>query len=108
MLVHLHIDVYTAMNGCNRFLQLRPDWNYDKTENLHEDDLQRFTHLLSTVPVHGFRILKTVRGFSGLKLNIPRSINQIHTAFPYVSYREEDKIYILEKVNGGLTPPLQS
>jgi hypothetical protein len=92
------------MNGCSRFLYLRPDWSYDKTENLHEDDLQqRFTHLLSAVPVQGFHTLKIIRGFSGLKLNLPSSMDQISTDFPYVNHREEDKIYILEKTNGQLT-----
>lgn len=85
------------MNGCNRFLQLRSDWTYDKTENLHEDDLQRYSHLLSSVPVEGFKTLKVIRGFSGLKVSLPRSIDQIQTTFPFIGIREEDKIFILEK-----------
>lgn len=95
VVVNLHIDVYTAMNGCNRFLQLRSDWTYDKTENLLEEELQRYSHLLSSVPVEGFKSLKVIRGFSGLKVNLPRSIEQLRETFPFISIRSDDKIYIL-------------
>lgn len=99
VVVSLHIDVYAAMNGCNRFLQSRPGWNYDKTENLHEEDLQRYSHLLSSVPVEGFKSIKAIRGFSGLKVSLPRSIDQLQETFPFISIREEDKIYVLEREN---------
>ncbi|KAH9514468.1 hypothetical protein Btru_025333 [Bulinus truncatus] len=50
--VHVHIDVFTAQTGVTRFTQLRDDWIYNKTENLHPGgpDMMHYSHLLVGVP----------------------------------------------------------
>ncbi|XP_059155547.1 dol-P-Man:Man(7)GlcNAc(2)-PP-Dol alpha-1,6-mannosyltransferase-like isoform X1 [Physella acuta] len=50
--VHVHIDVYTAQTGVTRFTQLRPDWIYNKTEDLPAGggDMMKYTHLFIGTP----------------------------------------------------------
>jgi len=45
---YLHLDVYAAQTGVTRFLQERPDWRYNKTEDLAPGsrEMHSFTHLL--------------------------------------------------------------
>ena len=44
--VNLHIDVYSAQTGVSRFLHMNSKWIYNKTEDLSNEDLKSFTHLL--------------------------------------------------------------
>lgn len=46
--VHLHIDVYPAQTGVSRFLELNPNWIYNKTENIDKlsSEYSQFSHLL--------------------------------------------------------------
>ena len=44
--VNLHIDVYSAQTGVSRFLHMNSQWIYNKTEDLSNEDLKSFTHLL--------------------------------------------------------------
>ena len=96
----VHIDVYTAMNGCNRFLELRPDWTFDKTEDLNHEELQEgFTHLISAEKVPKFKVLHSIRAFSGILMKIPKDIVSLSRDFPFVHVLEEDKLYVLERAN---------
>lgn len=94
--VSLHIDTFSAMNGVSRFLELNDHWSYDKKENLLESDLKVYTHLLTMIPVEGFKILRTVKGFSGLRLKIPRNVAELSEFFPFIKIVQEDKIFIME------------
>ncbi|KAI6200119.1 Alg9 mannosyltransferase domain containing protein [Aphelenchoides besseyi] len=42
----IHIDVFCAQSGINRFIQFYPSWEYNKTEDLDTQQLQRFDFLL--------------------------------------------------------------
>lgn len=97
--VRLHIDVETAMSGCSRFLQDNTSWIYDKTENLMDEELLQFTHLLSSSPVEGFEVDSSIKSFSGLRLNLPKSSAEIRSKFPYVNVREEAKLLILRRAD---------
>ncbi len=45
--IAVHIDVYSAQNGVNRFLHLYDSkWEYNKSENLEPEALARFDYLL--------------------------------------------------------------
>ncbi|KAE9552950.1 hypothetical protein FO519_003827 [Halicephalobus sp. NKZ332] len=44
--ISVHIDPFCAESGISRFFQIFPSWEYNKTENLSVEDLQRFDYLL--------------------------------------------------------------
>ena len=45
--VKVHLDVASCQTGITRFLESNPNWSYDKTENLTNEDLiNQFSHLL--------------------------------------------------------------
>ncbi|CAG9334020.1 ALG12 [Blepharisma stoltei] len=61
---YIHIDVYPAQTGITRFNEYVNNWRYSKKENLTDDDLQEFTHLITDKPnVKGFTILRAIKGF---------------------------------------------
>lgn len=97
--VHMHIDVFTAMNGCSRFLELNPSWTYDKKENLLGSDYLKFTHLLSDNHVADFEIIHEVKGYAGLSFEVPRTKSDFIERFPYFQIKEETKIFLLQRKN---------
>lgn len=96
--VRVHIDVDTAVSGCSRFLELRRRWVFEKTEGLGQEELRTYTHLLAAEAVPGFRAVHTVRGFSGIRAQVPRTLRQARELFPYIQVRESDKIHVLQPV----------
>jgi hypothetical protein len=97
--VHIHIDVYTAMNGCSHFLELNPSWNYDKEENLLGSDYLKYTHLLSDNHVGGFEIIHEVKGYAGLSFEVPKTKSHLIDRFPYFRIKEETRIFLLQRKN---------
>lgn len=95
--IRLHIDVETAMSGCSRFLQMNEACTYEKTENLSEEELKQYNYLLSAHPVEGFEEEFAIKGFSGLFLDIPRTVSQLWNKLPYARIRESDKIFLLRR-----------
>ncbi|GAB1609804.1 probable Dol-P-Man:Man(7)GlcNAc(2)-PP-Dol alpha-1,6-mannosyltransferase [Argonauta hians] len=99
--VHVHIDVFTAQTGVSRFLQLNPQWKYNKTENLLPGSLemQKFTHLLigtndedanEIIPYKVTHdIMDNAIGFHRIKIN--------WKAIPPIEIISIPKVWILKK-----------
>lgn len=61
---YIHIDVLPAQTGVTRFGETVEGWRYDKSEDLKETDMGRFTHLLTDKPrVEGFTKWFVVKSF---------------------------------------------
>jgi len=97
--VSVHLDVFTCQTGVSRFTQENDDWDYDKTEDMTEDQLQNFTHLLieghhkSSLDMKPFldthEFVAEIESFSGLKFN--------YAYFPPISIQTRPSIFILKK-----------
>eukprot|EP00092_Neocalanus_flemingeri_P013136 GFUD01014155.1.p1 GENE.GFUD01014155.1~~GFUD01014155.1.p1 ORF type:complete len:506 (-),score=179.88 GFUD01014155.1:83-1600(-) len=96
----VHLDVLACQTGVTRFTQEVPDWVYDKTEDLSDEELGRFSHLVVAgqhrYTLHLKHFLKThkfigqVDSFSGLRFN--------YTNFPPVEVESKPALYILKKI----------
>ncbi len=95
----LHIDVLTAMTGCSLFSEVQKGWLFDRNENLADEEYQNYTHLLTAVPIEGFEIMDVIKGFSGVRLNLPKSTSDLVTKFPYFRILEDDKIYFMKRAD---------
>ncbi|XP_071450807.1 dol-P-Man:Man(7)GlcNAc(2)-PP-Dol alpha-1,6-mannosyltransferase, partial [Hetaerina americana] len=98
---YVHIDVYAAQTGVSRFLEWKPGWRYNKTENLMPggQDMMSFTHLLIEAKskyslklkpyskTHS--ILDSVDGFSQVNFN--------YNSFPPIRIRTRPQIFILKR-----------
>lgn len=91
----VHIDPYTAMNGCSRFLELRESWKFDKAENLNVEDYKRYTHLLAETPISGFETFHTIYGFSGISVKRPSFSSIFENP---VRLEMNQKVHILKKI----------
>jgi len=97
--LNIHIDVYSAQTGVSRFLELSPNWKYNKTEGLPRggNELQSFTHLLVGTELVEDRltyfnthdILVSQDGFSGIDFSFRR--------VPPVQIKSEPKVIVLKK-----------
>ncbi|KAA0198818.1 hypothetical protein HAZT_HAZT003661 [Hyalella azteca] len=79
--VSVHIDNLAAQSGATRFLQMHPNWHYNKTEDLRPGsrELRSFSHLLVEAKnkyaynlkhyADTHRILEAVEAFSHLSFN---------------------------------------
>lgn len=63
----VHIDVAACVSGVSRFGE-RPDWQYDKSEDLTEFD--RFDYRIAPTETRGFHTLQTIEGYSSFKLDL--------------------------------------
>ncbi|KAJ3441113.1 dol-p-man [Anaeramoeba flamelloides] len=66
----LHIDVYAAETGVSRFLEL-PNVTYSKKENLQNNQLLRYSHLIteiSNLDNNKWTLIKSVQGFNGIDI----------------------------------------
>jgi len=98
--LNIHLDVLACQTGVSRFTQEVPGWLYDKTENLTEEELGRFTHLVIagqhkyTLQLKPFleshKFIGQVDSFSGVKIN--------YTSFPPVTVETKPALYILKKI----------
>ncbi|XP_070558705.1 dol-P-Man:Man(7)GlcNAc(2)-PP-Dol alpha-1,6-mannosyltransferase-like [Ptychodera flava] len=98
--VHVHIDVASAQTGISRFMQVNPDWIYNKTEDLipGSDSTMEFSHLMigakadnatELMPYSStHKILFYTKGFTGLKFNKKKK---------GVLINRDEKIFVLQK-----------
>ncbi|KAJ6232444.1 Dol-P-Man:Man(7)GlcNAc(2)-PP-Dol alpha-1,6-mannosyltransferase [Anaeramoeba flamelloides] len=66
----LHIGVYAAETGVSRFLEL-PNVTYSKKENLQNNQLLRYSHLIteiSNLDNNKWTLIKSVQGFNGIDI----------------------------------------
>jgi len=97
----IHLDVFACQTGVSRFTQESPLWDYDKTEDLSVQELQKFSHLVIagqhryTLQLKPFleshEFIGQVDSFSGVKFN--------YTEFPPVRVETKPALYILKKAN---------
>jgi len=97
--ISVHLDVLACQTGVSRFTQEAPGWLYDKTEDLSEEELGRFSHLVVagqhkyTLQLKPFlethQFIGQVESFSGVKFN--------YTQFPPVTVETKPALYILKK-----------
>jgi len=97
--VTVHLDNLACQTGVSRFSQEFSNWNYDKTENLTDQDLTKFSHLIVAgqhkyslhlkpfLDTHDF--LGHVNSFSGIKFN--------YSQFPPVFVDTKPSLFILRK-----------
>nr|XP_006823073.1 PREDICTED: dol-P-Man:Man(7)GlcNAc(2)-PP-Dol alpha-1,6-mannosyltransferase-like [Saccoglossus kowalevskii] len=98
--VHIHIDVQSAQTGISRFMQINPEWIYNKTEDLvpGSKDMMSFSHLMLgatdktskqlTPYKDSHDILFQISAFSGLAID--RKLKQ-----PFI--KREQNIFVLQK-----------
>ncbi|KAG8233710.1 hypothetical protein J437_LFUL013830 [Ladona fulva] len=98
---NVHIDVYSAQTGVSRFLEWKPGWRYNKTENLMPGgpEMMSFTHLLVEAKSKyslnlkpyskSHTILDSVEGFSQVTFN--------YNSFPPIRIRTRPQIFILKR-----------
>ena len=75
--LNVHIDVYAAQTGVSRFLQMNSNWTYNKTEDLSNENLKTFTHLIMESKNEetleflkkSHEIIAEIEAFKGLKVN---------------------------------------
>jgi len=95
----VHIDVLACQTGVSRFTQLNDNWVYDKTEDMTDEDLLGFSHLIVpgqhkyTMQLKPFleshEFLAEIEAFSGLKLDYSR--------FPPVYVETKPVLYVLRR-----------
>ncbi|XP_048465977.1 dol-P-Man:Man(7)GlcNAc(2)-PP-Dol alpha-1,6-mannosyltransferase isoform X2 [Rhincodon typus] len=97
--VSLHIDVASAQTGVTRFLELNPNWWYDKREDLKPGNVGSiaYTHYLMEMnPIYisqcrnTHRIMFNISGFNGIGFNLSQ--------LPPLFIKMETKLVILEKI----------
>ncbi|XP_046401433.1 dol-P-Man:Man(7)GlcNAc(2)-PP-Dol alpha-1,6-mannosyltransferase [Ischnura elegans] len=98
---YVHVDVYSAQTGVSRFLEWKPGWRYNKTENLMPGgpEMMSFTHLLIEAKSKyslklkpyskTHTILDSVDGFSQVSFN--------YNSFPPIKIRTRPQIFILKR-----------
>ncbi|KAJ2040958.1 alpha-1,6- mannosyltransferase [Coemansia sp. S3946] len=98
----VHIDSFAAMTGVSRFGQVREDWVYDKTEDLHPGQFGNYTHLITSQPeLHStgeFSIIAIQRGYAGLAITPPKLVVQslLSGQLP-IAVRQEPLVWLLRK-----------
>ncbi|GCC24523.1 hypothetical protein chiPu_0002924 [Chiloscyllium punctatum] len=97
--VSVHIDVASAQTGVTRFLELNPNWWYDKREDLKPGNVGSFAHthyLMEMNPIYisqyrnTHRIMFNISGFNGIGFNLSQ--------LPLLYIKTEIKLVILEKI----------
>ncbi|CAG7725517.1 unnamed protein product [Allacma fusca] len=98
--LNLHIDVYSAQTGISRFMELSPNWRYNKSEIIvpGSEEMMEFTHLIVGAEDIQSRYMyyKThetiisVEGYSGIDMNLNR--------FPPIRIKTETLVLVLRKL----------
>ena len=66
---YVHIDAEAAMSGVSQFLELGDPWRYSKDESLTDDaDFAQFTHLISSQPRPGFKLIRPINSYDRVQL----------------------------------------
>ncbi|CAJ0961027.1 unnamed protein product, partial [Mesorhabditis belari] len=105
----LHLDVMTCQTGVSRFHHLYTTWEYNKTEELDQNELERFDflsvgandgklrELISANYSSTHRVLFVVPSFDGIKWRKFRPIKWSPFPFYYPELKFTEKVGVLTK-----------
>ncbi|KAI5643125.1 alg9-like mannosyltransferase family domain-containing protein [Phthorimaea operculella] len=99
--VHVHISNLAAQTGVTRFTQIHDHWVYNKTENLDDHQLMRYTHLIIEAKSKYSPVMKSFARTHDI-LDHVESFHQIagnYKLLPPIKIKTKPALFILEKKN---------
>ncbi|KAJ2944762.1 hypothetical protein O0L34_g1652 [Tuta absoluta] len=99
--VHVHISNLAAQTGVTRFTQIHNHWVYNKTENLDDRQLMRYTHLIIEAKSKYSPVMKSFARTHEI-LDHVESFHQIagnYKLLPPIKIKTKPALFILEKKN---------
>ncbi|KAJ2953273.1 hypothetical protein O0L34_g853 [Tuta absoluta] len=99
--VHVHISNLAAQTGVTRFTQIHDHWVYNKTENLDDRHLMRYTHLIIEAKSKYSPVMKSFARTHEI-LDHVESFHQIsgnYKLLPPIKIKTKPALFILEKKN---------